>query len=360
MAHEKKQGFTLVELLVVIAIIGVLVALLVPAVNAARELARKGQCANNLRNLGQASIAHESDRGYYPGRINFVLSNPTQQFPVPQQIPVSWMAKLLPHMEQNNVWDMILNDPVPMTNWNQVMDSLVNPSLNPPDTRWFTTTLEVASCPSDPPTSQIPARLSYVINAGIWDQSLGNDMSQWNDLRANGVAHIIPYNGATGRVDMGFISKNDGTTSTLLLAENVNAISWVMLEEGATTMVWTTQEEWLPEGQNPVQGRQYAINKAHERFLDDQLLELARSSSNQLESIARPSAFHSGGVNVVFCDGHLEFLTNEIHPWVYARRLSTSSSQARHPDLGGWPNNIKVPAQVLPQDSKGNPVPTDF
>ena len=86
------------------------------------------------------------------------------------------MAKLLPHMEQNNVWDMIMNDPVPLNNWTLVLDSLANPALNPPGTRWFTTNLEIASCPSDPAVSQIPARLSYVINAGIWDRTLGNDI----------------------------------------------------------------------------------------------------------------------------------------------------------------------------------------
>ncbi len=128
MSDKNRQGFTLVELLVVIAIIGVLVALLVPAVNSARELARKGQCANNLRNLGQATVSHESDKGYYPGRINMVLAN------TGQQIPVSWVGKLLPHMEQNNVWDMMVNDPVPLNNWTLVLDSLANPTLNPPGT----------------------------------------------------------------------------------------------------------------------------------------------------------------------------------------------------------------------------------
>jgi prepilin-type processing-associated H-X9-DG protein len=326
------------------------VALLIPAVNSARELARKSQCANNLRQLGTATVAHESDKGYYPGRINFVLSATSQQ------IPVSWMAKLLPFMEQNNVWDTMINDPVPLNNWNLVLDSLANPTLNPAGTRWFTTNLEIASCPSDPPVSLIPARLSYVINSGIWDRTFGNDMNQWRDLRANGISHVIPYNSTVGRVDSGFLAKNDGATNTILLSENVNAISWVMLEEGATGMVWTPQDQWLPEGTNPAADRQYGINSAHERYLDDQLLDFVRSSPDQLISLARPSSNHSGGVNVVFCDGHAEFLSDEIHPWIYARRLSTSKAQARYPTLG----DVVVPAQVSPQDSSGNVVPTDF
>ncbi len=188
-------------------------------------------------------------------------------------------------------------------------------------------------------------------------------MSQWSNSqvnqfqRANGIANVIPYNSTTGRVDSAYVSKNDGTTSTILLSENVNAISWVMLEEGATTMVWTPQEEWLLEGQDPTAGRQYAINSGHERYLDDQLLGFSRTSPDKLVSVARPSSNHSGGVNVVYCDGHVEFLSDDIHPWIYARRLSTSKAQARHPSTG---TSIPVPAQVSPQDSKGTVVPTNF
>ena len=366
MKRRLEHGFTLVELLVVIAIIGVLVALLVPAVNAAREVARKAKCTNNLRNLGQAMIQHQTDKQYLPGRVNMVMSNSGLQ------IPTSWMTKLLPYIDQNNLWDGVLQQSVTSAQWN----SLVIPAIADPTTAvpgaWYTTELELANCPSDPPVSEIAARLSYVINAGVWDRSFGengpvsaNALEHWSnpqqsDIRANGVAHVLRYNTSTNRkVDTGYISRNDGTTATAMLSENVNAVSWPLLEEALTSMVWTVQNRWLTEGQNMAVGRQFGINQGYEQFLDGQLLEAAQSSPGLLVSIARPSSNHSGGVNAVFCDSHVEFLADDMHPWVFARRLSLSKNQARHPDVGLGPNDI-IPAQVSPTDGRGTPLPTDF
>ncbi len=83
------RGFTLVELLVVIAIIGLLVALLLPAVQAAREAARRTQCSNNLRQLGLAIQLHHDTNQYFP-------SGRTSR----NQIGVSWAFQLLPYLEE--------------------------------------------------------------------------------------------------------------------------------------------------------------------------------------------------------------------------------------------------------------------
>jgi prepilin-type N-terminal cleavage/methylation domain-containing protein/prepilin-type processing-associated H-X9-DG protein len=91
MRRPVRRGFTLIELLVVIAIIGVLIALLLPAVQAAREAARRAQCANNLRQLGLA--AH-----------NFYTA--FDSFPTNESSPVRyWGAQLLPYFEQGNLFD---------------------------------------------------------------------------------------------------------------------------------------------------------------------------------------------------------------------------------------------------------------
>ncbi|MCA9236870.1 MAG: DUF1559 domain-containing protein [Planctomycetales bacterium] len=98
---RRRRGFTLVELLVVIAIIGVLVALLLPAVQAAREAARRSSCVNNLAQLGLAVHNYEFNRESLPaGTLN--PDGPIRNESIGQH--VSWIVQILPYIEQNNAY----------------------------------------------------------------------------------------------------------------------------------------------------------------------------------------------------------------------------------------------------------------
>ncbi len=100
---QRQHGFTLVELLVVIAIIGVLVALLLPAVQAAREAARRSQCANNLKQLGLAGQLHVDTNGFFPscGWGHNWTGDPDRGFGKSQ--PGGWLYDVLPYIEQQNL-----------------------------------------------------------------------------------------------------------------------------------------------------------------------------------------------------------------------------------------------------------------
>ena len=146
---------------------------------------------------------------------------------------------------------------------------------------------------------------------------------------------------------------------------SVSSISAMMSPEIiASTIVWTGQNEWLPANGGAslqlTEGRQFAINKGAEAFPDGNLLETARTNPNGLVSIARPSSNHSGGVNATFADGHVEFLSDEIHPWVYARRLTPNRNLARLPDSSAYTPDNRLRVQVLPQDPNGLVVDSDY
>jgi len=112
---SRNKGFTLVELLVVIAIIGILVALLLPAVQSAREAARRTQCKNNLKNIGLAILNHTDTRGVFPtGGVTWgvliedYLEN--GKLVSTEKMGLGWGFQILPYMEQDALHDVISSE----------------------------------------------------------------------------------------------------------------------------------------------------------------------------------------------------------------------------------------------------------
>jgi prepilin-type N-terminal cleavage/methylation domain-containing protein/prepilin-type processing-associated H-X9-DG protein len=127
--RNHKFGFTLVELLVVIAIIGVLVALLLPAIQAARESSRRTQCANNLKQLGLGLLNFEATKKKFPPGQR--LSGPPQQ--VPKPFPIAWSTLILSFIEQQTVADQI---------------NMKKPFTDPENLPATSTVISVYLCPS--------------------------------------------------------------------------------------------------------------------------------------------------------------------------------------------------------------------
>ena len=100
-AANPPLGFTLVELLVVIAIIGILIGMLLPAVQQVREAARRTRCQNNLKQIGLALHSHHTAKSEFPiGTVEFRLFDPSKR-------QLAWSVFLLPYMEQDNVFEML-------------------------------------------------------------------------------------------------------------------------------------------------------------------------------------------------------------------------------------------------------------
>ena len=114
MCTNKRAGFTLIELLVVIAIIAVLISLLLPAVQSAREAARRAQCVNNLKQIGLAHLNFESVNGWLPPDVDYLvppyLPDPdpsVQGFGTNGQENAGNFMRILPYLEQQNVYNLV-------------------------------------------------------------------------------------------------------------------------------------------------------------------------------------------------------------------------------------------------------------
>lgn len=111
MQQVKKRGFTLVELLVVIAIIGILIGLLLPAVQQVREAARRTTCLNNLRQIGLATMMFEDSYGAFPPARFFPKQDPSPLYDVGRDEP-SWLVRIMPFIEKSSLhdkWDLELS-----------------------------------------------------------------------------------------------------------------------------------------------------------------------------------------------------------------------------------------------------------
>jgi prepilin-type N-terminal cleavage/methylation domain-containing protein/prepilin-type processing-associated H-X9-DG protein len=173
---NKQRGFTLVELLVVIAIIGVLVALLLPAVQAAREAARRTQCTNNVKQMALAAANYESAKGYFPpGRLRpdmaTLVNGKWIEQPTPSSYQQPWSPTvrfgnfsvhiwLLPYMEATNVWNLI---DLKKGQSKKMTDNGI--PINP-HYQAYATAQGLFLCPSDGNTDRIVSENNYRSNFG--------------------------------------------------------------------------------------------------------------------------------------------------------------------------------------------------
>jgi prepilin-type N-terminal cleavage/methylation domain-containing protein/prepilin-type processing-associated H-X9-DG protein len=295
-----RRGFTLIELLVVIAIIGVLIALLLPAVQSAREAARRAQCTNNLKQLGLAAHNYIDSNGVFPTQIGGVpnwFGNSDYR--------TSWMVQILPQLEQVNLFNA----------YNFAADRAAYSFTN---TTVMATPVAAFTCPSYDGEMLQQGQADWNGYAG----TIGDEMRQWwiggtcykGNLGDNatsafpGAANVLgdlsngkpTARGIFWRATMAvtIAGVRDGMSNTMLAGEALpNTCKWNAWSESNSSVAVTS----IPINQR------------------------VNFDPNSWSHCYGFKSLHPGGVNFAMCDGSVRFIKETINPLIY-RALSTRAA----------------------------------
>ena len=307
-------AFTLVELLVVIAIIGIMLFLLLPAIQAARESARMNSCRQSLRQICLAAIQYEGANGHFPS----AGSN-----------RVSWSqhARLLPYLEQQPLWEQI----------RERLEARDQGDLE------VSVTVPVFLCASDPEqdTFDQPARNNYRANAGT-------DIGRWDLARMEETNDGVFVAGNKIRIEQ----ITDGLSQTALFSESAlgdgstSAINrfgdWYYISGGRTAdQFFVSCSQVVPGSFNRRQqpfslaGRNWAIGTLNNSRYNHLMPPNSHScltgrgrgggvdgpatdqNVSQQGAAATATSWHTGGVHVAFGDGHVELVSEEVSVMVW-------------------------------------------
>ena len=329
MTSRGRSGFTLIELLVVIAIIGVLIALLLPAVQAAREAARRSQCVNNMKQIGLALHNYHSIQNVFPpGRINSHITGQGNCWGL--------YAQLLPQLEQSNLFNA--------ANFNIAPDSDPTSTPSAANVTVSTSFINTLLCPSDSAPTLILvsngyyATHNYDMNTGSGYSVVQNPASPLTDV-PNGVFF------ENSRISSADIS--DGLSGTVGISETIRSLPGATFaanplnvfvitgNNSSTGPPLTSDADYqsmcltaTPAGFQATRGVRWHYGAPghsmynHRRVPNDQRVDcrggLPHSIRtdpiwNWLSLNVTTRSQHPGGVNSLFCDGHVQFIKNTVN-----------------------------------------------
>lgn len=326
----RRRGFTLVELLVVITIIGILMSLMLPAVNSARESARRLQCGNNIKQLAMACVTYDSTYKVFPPAVEVLPGIDVSNGITTTNIRENWVMLILPQLDQLGLYndiETLFNDKEKQNASKDIANTTLKTTLS--NGREISimectkTTLASMLCPTDVSTRNkfIPAngngreyaRGNYAINMGARFARVypfnNEGAKQWGYTHNRGVSGI---HRSIGQADV-----RDGVSNTILLSElraGMNSVDsrgvWAIGIPGSSI---TACNAWW--GDDP--GPNCLITASDDIWgcNDDNCrprlkMPCYTSSSGGDQATTRSS--HAGGVQTAFCDASVHWISDSV------------------------------------------------
>lgn len=324
MVSRRYRAFTLVELLVVIAIIGILVALLLPAIQAAREAARRSECSNNMKQIGLALHNYHDTQGKFPP-TGILYGDP---YRVPHQVPYhhTWLVMLLPFMEEGSLYDGVRVD-LPIWNDGAGQRQAV-----------VGTQVDALQCPTS-----AKLELNETRNLAYTNYAASEGYHWWTTAWLHSGHHpsftirsdfsgVFTVTKCNGQADI-----EDGTSNVIAVAEvNSTGYKWGRIRTSGTgvprkntgervfraAFVWTgvygecceTGRYMNPDGNGPSTGARWFPGGWPYPFSPTYL-----SAWGPNAEWPGAGSLHSGGVNVALADGSVRAVSSTVDWGIWAK-----------------------------------------